>query len=219
MKNKLKISIFLLITLLCAGSLVVAKTSTFTPSTTNPTMVTLEDIYNRLQTEEGFRNQTPGSHTITTNNEPSGTMYTLEDIWDSINNFGLPDESSVEAGLGYGPGGIMGGSLDVGSGALEWSANQSNATWTSANEFCNGTPNSSSGDYSEGWRLPTISELLLGLSDQFLVDSASGFVSGVTYWSNNAYGVDSAYTALYNANQVNHSYADKAWTGYVRCVK
>jgi hypothetical protein len=187
--------------MLGAGSLVIARTSTFTPSSAiNVTMVTLEDIYQKIQDFEGYTDSP--SHNLTTSDTPSGTMYTLQDIW---------DELSV---------------LNVGGG-LEWSVNQIPTYWDSAKRICEGEELNSSGDYFSGWRMATLGELAKAMGEKIVLYSEpdleyqdSKMVPG-TYWAGEYNDPDNAHTVNLNGDYSSIYYTEiaKNYFQTFKCVR
>lgn len=71
------------------------------------------------------------------------------------------------------------------------------------------------------WRLPTESELLASLSDQFVISPAvqTGFVDDTYYWSGSPYDSTNAWFAFYGYGSVYSDFDAKTSTNSVRCVK
>ena len=97
------LSLYIVATLLGIGTLVFAGTN-FAPSATpNPTMYSLEDLYQRLQDN----NYSPSSHLLTNTNLPLASMHDLSDIYGSITPFyntAFSLGSSTGYSLGYNDG-------------------------------------------------------------------------------------------------------------------
>jgi hypothetical protein len=206
MKTNLKnLSIYIITTILIFGGVAIAGSLTPTGSDISPTMVTLEDLYQKTQ---DFTYST-SSHNISTESTPSATMHTLSDIWTGLTNFILPPVDKVEDGYAYGPNGSLEGTLSAGAPVLEWSADLGAMTWASSTEACT----------TWGGRLPTISELLAALSDQFLLGSGSGFAEFTLYWSSTENGSGVAYNGNCVFGNVYLSSGNKNNVDSVRCVR
>jgi hypothetical protein len=165
-----------------------------------PTMYTLNDIYARLTT-----NATASSHTLT----PSGSQSTmvvrsLSEIYNAIPTI---DPTKVLTGTTYL--GIAG----TATAPLVWGDDDSNTyTWDQAVAHC-----ASKTDGGYAWRLPNISELLKGMSDQFIIGSGSGFFVDTSYWSGTVNSDIFAWSADYNDGST--SYIDnKSTEKLTRCV-
>jgi len=124
--------------------------------------------------------------------------YNLSTIYgDFLYNFTTPDES--------------------GTSVLEWSADSGSGDWDTAGTYCDDL---TEGGY-EDWRLPTMSELLSSLSDQFIISppTQTGFQDGTLYWSSSEHDSAIAWLAYNDFGIVSSSYDLKNYQGYsFRCV-
>ncbi len=105
MKNKTtKIILYILVAVLVLDVVVAVAVDVnkLTPSTstTTPNMVTLNDLYQK--TLNIYYSTSSSPRYISTSTAPANSMYTLQEVWDSIGNFSLPDEGNVRAGTLYG---------------------------------------------------------------------------------------------------------------------
>lgn len=208
-KNIKPIISYILGAILVFGGVVLADKLIPTGSVIEPTMVTLEDIYQKTQ---DFT-YTTNSHDLSTTSVPAepGTMHTLSDIWTGLTDFILPPESKVEDGYAYGPNGSLEGSAPAGTPTLEWSADQGSMTWDAAETYCQGI----------GGGLPTIDELIAALTAQFVNSSPfmSGFAEGTYYWSGTENVSDSAWFGYSEFGDIFNSYGYKSSEYSVRCVR
>ena len=203
-QTKLKVAVYVFsLLLVCSLALfsLVKSGSLTPPGTPGATLYTLEDIYQRLVVGTTF---TEADHNFGPSAEPtSGTMHTLTDIYGKI-----PTNDKVLYGTNGGtantpPGsGTAATSSQITSGyyafkadgtaiagsvtPLVWQTDDNSAityTWENAVTHCTGLV---TGGFT--WRLPTIGELLKGLSDGFLSPNTSGdgFSSNILYWSSSA---------------------------------
>lgn len=213
MKILKNLSIYVTTTFLIFGGVVLADKLTPSNNTSTTNFVTLQDIYNRLQTSSNYYDNTPESHTISTSNTPAepGTMYTLSDIWTSLNNLNLPTQDKVQSGYQYGPNNSITGTLSSGTSVLEWSTSQGSMTWDAAVAYC----------ASIGGELPTIEELLAALTAQFtdLSPFMSGFAEYTYYWSSTENGSDYAYVGDGEGGYVYNGNGGKSDGASVRCVR
>lgn len=133
-----------------------------------PSLKTLNDIYVRLTT-----NEAAGAHTLTPSVAASLTGSAMPDLDEIYNAIPTIDPTKVLQGTTYL--GIAG----TAAAPLVWGDDDSNTyTWDQAVAHCAAKTD---GGYT--WRLPTISELLKGISDQFILGSGSGFGNDTYYWS------------------------------------
>lgn len=206
MKTNLKnLSIYIITTILILGGVAIAGSLTPTGSDISPTMVTLEDLYQKTQ---DFTYST-SSHNISTESTPSATMHTLSDIWTGLTNFILPPVDKVEDGYAYGPNASLEGELSASAAVLEWSADRGSMNWDAAVANCT----------TWGGRLPKIGELLNALSQQFIEGGTEdGFVGSGIYWSGTEYDIDNAYFGVY-VGGIYINYGSKSFETSVRCVR
>ncbi|MFA6797190.1 MAG: DUF1566 domain-containing protein [Candidatus Paceibacterota bacterium] len=202
MKNIKSIISYILGAVLVLGGVVIAGSLTPTESDISPTMVTLEDIYQKTQDFTYATN----SHDISTESTPLETMHSLQDIWNSLTANPITSNIIVTGNT------ILGveGSAESGGGALEWTADQGSMNWDTATAHC----------AAIGGRLPTIDELDVALTEQFI--NSSYFMDGFTYmyyWSSTEDGSVFAYNGSYGDGYVYNNSDDKS-SGYsVRCVR
>lgn len=203
---------YILGAVLVLGGVVIAGSLTPIEADISPTMVTLQDIYNRLQTSSDYYDSTPDSHTISTLNTPSESMATLQAIWNSLTDLRLPTEDKVQDGYSYGPGDSMTGSLSAGAPTLEWSADLGTMIWADAVTACT----------TWGGRLPKLGELLNVLSQQFVeggTEGPGGFAASMYYWSSTEGVSGDAYNGSYGYGIVSYNYVSKSIEYLVRCVR
>ena len=190
-------------------------------SSIEPTMVTLEDIYQKTQ---DFAYPT-STHNISTESAPvePGTMHTLSDIWTGLNNFILPPTSKVEDGYFYGPNGSLEGGLSAGSPTLIWETpvvgdSPPYVDWNAATDYC---ADLTEGNVATGtWRLPYVEELIQEspIANPNLTQ-VGGFKTDKKYWSIVTYpgNSDYAYSVRVSGGGVNLS-SKTSTDVIVRCV-
>ena len=171
MKKTLLTILTLLLTVVI-GAQVANAIGSLTPSGTagDATQYTLNDIYTRLTSNNSTSTK---SGMFTTPGSVTATFRTLTEIYSAIPTI---DAAKVATGTSY-----LGvtGTLATSTPALQWSTNQGSLTWDNAVAACAGTV-----DGSTGWRLPTISELLSGISDDAIINPPSSLYGGGQYcWS------------------------------------
>jgi len=160
---------------------------TLTPSGTagDNTQYTLNDIYARLTTNA---TALVGSGSMSIPGSVTASFRTLSEIYDAIPTI---DATKVATGTSYL--GVAGNAI-IGTPELEWSTAQPSANWTDAGLACEALTEGSAtaGD----WRLPTIIELLAGISDDWFIDGpGSRFAYNGYYWSGTEFDVSSAWVA------------------------
>lgn len=107
------------------------------------------------------------------------------------------------------------------TGELEWSTAQPDANWDAARNACTTlVENSPTVIDADNWRLPTISELVAGISDDWIIDGPGGsrFADVTSYWSGTEYVGGNAWFAGWNGG-VDSSYVVKAVSFSVLCVR
>jgi len=231
----------LVVAVVKAGSL----TPTTSPGST---MYTLNDIWQKITDNDNPSLPTEGNHAFPPSSNPAGTMHTLADIYTEIPTLDASKilTGTTYMGVpGTAPGPVTwqtepeGGFLNLcwsagtyeqangcsaGNGLLDPLGNGS--VLLGAFEYCrylnqNGaTLNCSGGSCTivDYWHTPTISELLKGIADQFILSSGSGFDGSSAYWSRNASGAGRAFLA-YWTGRVDYSNEDKIDLYSVRCVR
>ena len=186
---------------------------TLTPSGTagDNTQYTLNDIYARLTTNA---TALVGSGSMSIPGSVTASFRTLSEIYDAIPTI---DATKVATGTSYL--GVAGNAI-IGTPELEWSTAQPNANWAAARNACTAlVENSPTVVGADNWRLPTITELLAGISDDWIIDgSGSRFASSPYYWSSTEYDGSYAWSAYWNDN-VNGSLAGKTFSFSVLCVR
>jgi len=167
-----------------------------------PSLKTLNDIYVRLTT-----NEAAGTHTLTPSVAASLTENAMPDLVEIYNAIPTIDPTKVLQGTTYL--GVAG----TAAAPIVWGDDDNNTyTWDQAVAYCAAKTD---GGYT--WRLPTISELLKGISDQFILSSGSGFRVYAFYWSSNEFDASSAWYAYWD-DDVYGDFVDKPMQNPVRCV-
>lgn len=182
--KKTLLTILTLILTVTIGAQITRAIGSLTPSGTagDATQYTLNDIYTKLTTNSSTSTK---SGSFTTPETVAATFRTLTEIYNAIPTI---DATKVATGTIYlGVTGILATSTP----ALQWSTDQGSLTWANAVAACAGTV-----DGSTGWRLPTISELLAGISDDWLINnSGTRFVYNTRFWSSTDYYGSAAWSA------------------------
>ncbi len=117
------------------------------------------------------------------------------------------------------------GCADQSTGSFSGERSASASDWTQiyfygAVEYCTHlntagtTPTNSIGI----WSLPTESQLLAGLSDQFILGTTSGFQDGYSYWSGSASSDGYAWSANYSYGYVGNLNYYTSYNNSVRCA-
>jgi type IV pilus assembly protein PilA len=107
----------------------------------------------------------------------------------------------------------LGTKIGVRFNGVEWSSEQSTQQWQGASDTCT--------NLGTGWRLPTITELMAGISNQFVSSGVNpgGFTSGTSYWSGTNNG-SMAETSGWISNIVQDTNQNKtSFSHPFRCVK
>jgi hypothetical protein len=237
MNTKLKTLSYIIGASLVIGGVVLAGSLTPTVVDTNTTsMVTLQDLWNKTQDFTYSTSSSP--RYVSTSSSPLASFRSLQDVWDSLT------ENPITSNIILTGNTVLGveGSATAGAPALVWSniaptrlcwdasdfsseANCSIDGWTAegygALEYCENLVEGG----SSNWRLPSITELLAGLSGQVLEVPAtvSGFDEMLTYYWAAAYPYTPihAYRATSNQTmtQVTADYTTKGVRHAVRCVR
>jgi hypothetical protein len=109
------------------------------------------------------------------------------------------------------------GEVVEGTPELEWSSEQGSMNWDTAVSTCDAL--TEGGATAGDWRLPTISELLVGIADDWIVDGTENrFAYGTDYWSGTENSGIFAWIAKLD-EFVYTDHVDKANTNSVRCVR
>jgi len=216
-QTKIKLSLFVLALLFICSFVIfsVIKAGSITPPSQAflnglpiDTMHSLEEIYGKLNNiSSGF--VYPGYTKLKPTASPGATMYTLDDIYNSIPTI---DPTTVLTGTTYL--GIA-GTATAGTPPFAW-GDQASAQndWYTADSYCTAMTD---GGYT--WRLPTLGELLKGLSDQFVSATETGFTSGNEYWSSSVNGSDYPSAAKYDGTTISYRNIPKfIGSVSVRCV-
>jgi hypothetical protein len=231
------------ITYLAIAALVGVTTTyaigSLTPTGTagDQTQYTLNDIYTKLTT--GTATST-ASGTISVPETVSATFHTLTEIYNAIPPLLSLDESTTTVPVGINISTttldaidsnlvatniksgttIFGveGSVVEGAPELEWSGEQTQSNWVTASSTCAGLTDG--GATAGDWRLPTISELLTAISDDWIIDggAAPRFADNTHYWSGTEIGATYAWYAYWFGNVSNFD-GGKTGTKSVRCVR
>ena len=183
---------------------------TLTPSGTagDNTQYTLNDIYARLTTNA---TALVGSGSMSIPGSVTASFRTLSEIYDAIPTI---DATKVATGTSYL--GVAGNAI-IGTPELEWSTAQPSANWTDAGLACEAL--TEGGATAGDWRLPTITELLAGISDDWIIDgSGSRFALSASYWSSAEYVGGSAWVASW-VDYVYGDVVDKTGSFSVLCVR
>ena len=93
-----KLTTFTLLSLLAIGGLVWAGLWNPTTDTSTPNFVTLEDVYQAVETMTAAST----THSVSTSSSVTSTMHTLEDISNAISSVMVPDVGDVATGTIYG---------------------------------------------------------------------------------------------------------------------
>ncbi len=141
-----------------------------------------------------------GSATVST----TSTAFTSANIKSGVDLFGIIGELSSGPALNC--------SVPAGS-SLAWSASQGSLNWTNAGIAC--------AALGSCWRLPTIDELVAGLTAQFVdvPSTEGGFAEGSYYWSSTEFGESYAWYAIYYYGDVLSLSNSKNFEFSVRCVR
>jgi hypothetical protein len=176
------------------------------PGSVVATFMSLTDIYNAIPgtlTLSASTTTVPvGINNSTTTLDAIDTDLTAANIKSGVNVFGVV------------------GSLSATPATLTWSAEQTPSDWATASSTCVAL---TEGNVTAGtWRLPTLSELLVAFSDDWVVSgdsshTGSRFVYGTYYWSSTEYDGSLAWLAGW-LNYVDSGYDAKSTTYSVRCV-
>jgi Protein of unknown function (DUF1566) len=210
--NKTLLTILTLILTVTLGAQITRAIGSLTPSgiAGDDTHYSLNDVYDKLTNFAGTPTAT--SSPFTTPGSVSATFYTLTEIYNLL----TAENANLVAGKIATGTTIFGvtGTLATSTPELEWSTNQGYLTWNDAVAACAGTV-----DGSTGWRLPTISELLVAISDDWIINnSGSRFADGTDYWSATEYDGSNAWNA-YWYGYVNGNYDGKTSQYSVLCVR
>jgi hypothetical protein len=197
-------------------------------------MVTLQDIWNKTQDFTYSTSSSP--RYVSTSSSPLASFKSLQDVWDSLT------ENPITSNIILTGNTVLGveGGASAEAPEIVWSNTSATRLCWEASDFTSEANCSVDGWTAEGygaieycanlveggssnWRLPTISELLVALSGQFLEVPAtvSGF-DGSYYWASAyPYTPIHAYKALgIEANsEVASTYSVKSVREYVRCVR
>ncbi len=99
MKNKLTQIIFYIFTITAIFAGIAFAVDKLIPTESPvPTMVTLEDIYQKVAGING----TATPHSISTSSSPVNSMHSLQDIWNIMQSYTIPDSGDVATGTTYG---------------------------------------------------------------------------------------------------------------------
>jgi len=211
-------------------------------------MYTLEDVYNKI-----VNGTTSGSHSLIPLLTPRSTMHTLTDIYTSLPANDQICSGTNAGTATCGGGGTSTGIpplvwSDDQNLTLCWSPSVfANGCWTDgfldptgtgdplfgAFEYCKYLKQDKSGLNCSGtpttcaevnyWRLPTESELLAGLSDQFSLklSAQTGFRQDVVYWSGTMI-IGSSNNVAWDAQKSSSGYSNTSGEtsnhSAVRCV-
>ena len=205
--KKTLLTILAIILTVTLGAQIAKAIGSLTPSGTagDATQYTLNDIYTKLTVNTATSTK---SGAFTTPGSLTATFRTLTEIYNAIPTI---DATKVATGTSY-----LGvtGPLATSTPELQWSTDQGSFTWANAVATCAGTV-----DGSTGWRLPTISELLAGVSDDWIINaSGSRFANGTDYWSATEYDGSIAWLAYWYGNVYGSSYG-KTTQFSVLCVR
>jgi hypothetical protein len=202
-----------LVVAILVGTTAVYAAGTLTPTGTagDDTHYSLKDIENKLT--DFTATPTATSSPFTVPGSVSASFPTLTEIYDLLaaENSDLVAENVRDGIEVFG----VTGNLVEGTPELEWSDEAPTAlNWDDAATYCAGTV-----DGSTGWRLPTISELLVGIADDWIVDGTENrFAFNTNYWSGAEDSAINAWSAYWDEFVVNGS-DSKASTYSVRCVR
>ena len=119
-------------------------TSASNPNKLNPsgapgqTMITLEDIYQKLYNFDYLATSTP-PHNISTSSSPASSMHTLQDLWNLMTTINLPSTTEVRQGILFGQASnpMVGTDLEgcpVATGS-QWTEVTNNAGWEQRDSF------------------------------------------------------------------------------------
>lgn len=233
--KKTLLTILTLILTVTIGANIAKAIGSLTPSGTagDATQYTLNDIYTKLTTNTSTSTK---SGMFTTPGSVTETFRTLTEIYDAIPGTLSLSNSTTTVPVGINlatttltaiDSDLVAGNIATGTSifgitgtlvtltsASQWSTNQGFLTWADAVVVCAGTV-----DGSTGWRLPTVSELLAGISDDWIINnSGSRFAFNNYYWSATEYGGSNAWSA-YWIGYVSHGYDDKFAYNHVLCVR
>jgi hypothetical protein len=158
------------------------------------TQYSLNDIYNKLTDFTISTSTKTGLFIVPGTVAP--TFFSLSDIYTKLTN---ENANLVPAKIATGTT-IFGvtGTLQ-GAHNLEWSTSEVSTNFNTAYAFCSGIV-----DGSTGWRLPTFSELLVGISNDW-IPSGSGtiFINGEIYWTSGYSGSDDDWVAYWSTGSIN----------------
>ena len=189
---------------------------TLTPSGTagHNTQYTTNNIFNKLT--DFTDSVTEGAGSITLPGSVEATFNTLSEIYALLEaeEDDLVPENIVDGVTIFGVGGTY-------TGELEWSTAQPDANWDDARNACATlVENSPTVIDADNWRLPTISELVAGISDDWIIDGPGGsrFAYGTNYWSGTEYDGSNAGGAGW-INSVRSYNFVKSYSGSVLCVR
>jgi len=245
-KNILSILLTVVLATAIVGVVVLATGGSLTPSgSPAPTMVTLQDIYTRLTTGDQA-----SEHSLSPSEAPGVTMATLQEIYNAIPTNDKVCEGTNGGTATCCEGGCGGGTLtwsnevsglcwdtdpddewnteEVGgpycdAGSLGGWLTTPNSTPVGAVEYCQylNTAGTALTDSIGIWRLPTMSELLSSLSDQFIISppTQTGFQGGTGYWSSSEGDSPYAWGASFDFGYVGSGLDGKDYQGTsFRCV-
>jgi hypothetical protein len=204
-------------------------------------MHTLEDIYHKLT-----NTALDPAHALAPEAEPAGTMHTLEQIYTAANDTDLV-EGNIKNGVNlFGVTGTYTGALTWQTDpalSLCWSAGayelangcsagvglldptETGTPLLGAKEYCrylSANGSTIAATIQDIWHLPTESELLAGLSDQFVISPAvqTGFQDNTGYWSESEYDESYAWSvAGSNGVGVGSNNGSKTNIIAVRCAR
>ena len=176
------------------------------------THYTLNDIYNKILNFSYTPDEPSG--TITVPGTVTESFYSLTEIYNLLAN--QPDLTAENIAQGATILGVE-GTLSTEPAELEWSAQAPTVlNWDDAGLYCT--------DLEEGghtdWRLPTISELLAGISDDWIINGGADprFAHYTVYWSGTELDSDSAWLASWD-DVVLYFNADRSVGNRVLCVR
>lgn len=212
--KKTLITILALILIFLVGSQVANALGTLTPAGApgSATQYTLNDIYTKLtvnsstSTKSGLFS-TPGSVNV--------SFRTLAEIYAAIPTI---DATKVATGTTYL--GVV-GTLQPSVPPLQWSAEQQLENWSDATSACAAL---TEGGVTAGtWRLPTLSELLSGFVDDWILegDATGERFSGDStyYWSGTASGGGGIWIVYWDGNRAYMSETSPGSSYISRCVR
>lgn len=211
--------VYLTITVL-VGVTAVHATGTLTPTGTagDDTHYSLKDIENKLTDFTATPTATTTQFTVP--GSVTASFPTLTEIYDLLaaEDANIVPEKILAGTTIFG----VEGSVVEGTPELEWSDEApTTLDWEGARGYCTDlVEDSVTVTGADDWILPTISELLAGIVDDWTVDGTGvRFADNTDYWSGTEISAFNAWNAASSGGYVYNSKNVKETTLSVRCVR